>query len=154
MNKLVDAYNKFSRLPFGSVFFSQAICFKAPYFKSIKPAFTGLRKGAVKVAVKNRRSIQNHLGSINAGALCTLAELVGGGAVEASIPSHLRWIPKGMSVEYLGMAKTDLTGTCNLESVEWQDSMELPVTVEVYATNKELVFRAVIKIHISRKPKH
>ncbi len=106
------------------------------------------------VTIKNRKSVQNHLGSVNAGALCTLAELVGGSTLEVSLPSHLRWIPRSMSVEYLGMGKTDLTGTCNLTSIKWQDSMELPVTVEVCNTCGEKVFKAKINMFISLKPKY
>lgn len=153
MNKLLDVYRKFNGVPFGNVFFSKAICFKAPYFKSIKPVFSELKEGFGKVTIKNRKRVQNHIGSVNAGALCTLAELVGGSTVEASLPSHLRWIPKGMSVEYLGMGKTDLTATCDLLSVDWQDSMELPVAVDVRDTSGEMVFRAVINFYISLKPK-
>src|SRR3546814_8551637 len=39
--------------------------------------------------------------SVHAIALCNAAELAGGMMTEVSIPSGARWIPKGMTVEYL-----------------------------------------------------
>ena len=153
MNKLLSIYNKFSKLPFGRALFSRAMCFKAPYFGSIKPVFTRLESGVAEVRIKNRRRVQNHLQSVHAIAMCNMCELVGGSVIEATLPSHLRWIPKEMNVQYLKMAKTDLTATCRLEGIEWQDSMDLPLTVDVKDENDVTVLRTVITMYISRKKK-
>lgn len=40
--------------------------------------------------------------------MCNMAELAGGTMTEVTVPSTHRWIPKGMTVEYLKKAETDL----------------------------------------------
>jgi len=151
LNKLLNIYNKCTRLPFGNILFSKAICFKAPYFRSIKPIFTKLESGFGEVNIKNKRGVQNHLKSVHAIAMCNMCELVGGSVIEATIPSHLRWIPKEMKVEYLKMAKTELTATCRLEVSDWQESMDLPIIVEVKDTYGVIVLKAMITMYVSLK---
>jgi len=153
MSKILNIYNKFNRLPMGNVLFSKALCLKAPYFRSIKPVFTRLESGFGELTIKNRRRVQNHLKSVHAIAMCNMCELVGGSVIEATLPSHLRWIPKEMNVQYLKMAKTDLTASCRLEGIEWKDSMDLPLTVDVKDENGVVVLRAVITMYISLKKK-
>ncbi len=99
MNHTLKMYNRMSKFPIGKLIFSKALAFKAPYFSTISPLITELRPGFCSAEIKDCRKVRNHIGSINAGALCTLSELVGGLAVEASIPSTLRWIPKEMTVQ-------------------------------------------------------
>ena len=153
MNQLMRVYQTCTKLPFGKIIFSKLVCFKAPYFRSIKPVFTRLESGFGEVTIKNRRRVQNHLKSVHAIAMCNMCELVGGSVIEATLPSHLRWIPKEMNVQYLKMAKTDLTASCRLEGIEWKDSMDLPLTVDVKDENGVVVLRAVITMYISLKKK-
>ena len=40
--------------------------------------------------------------------MCNMAELAAGIMSEATVPASHRWIPKGMTVEYLKKAGTDL----------------------------------------------
>lgn len=127
------------------------ICFKAPYFHSIRPVFTRLEPGFGEIFMKNRRRVRNHINSVHAIAMCNMCELVGGTVLECSIPSHLRWIPKEMRVEYRKVARTDLTASCRLGETDWQDAMELPLVVEVNDANGVLVLRATITMHVSRK---
>ena len=117
MSSTFMLYQRFTKYPLGSVIFSKALGFRAPYFSTIHPHVTHLRPGYCRVEIKERRSIRNHLGTINAGALCTLSELVGGLAVEATIPSNLRWIPKEMTVKYNKKAKGKLVADCSVDQV-------------------------------------
>ena len=39
---------------------------------------------------------------------------------EASIPAHLRWIPKGMTVDYTARAGTDIRCAAALDGAAWQ----------------------------------
>ena len=153
MSKVLDIYNTCSRLPLGKWMFSKMVCLKAPYFHSIKPVYTRLEEGYGEVVMKNRRRVRNHINSVHAIAMCNMCEYVGGMVIECSIPSHLRWIPKEMRVEYLKVARTDLTASCRLEVADWQDAMEVPVVVEVFDTRKVMVLRATITMHVSRKKK-
>ena len=115
MRTTLALYEQFTKYPLGGVIFSKALGFRAPYFSTIHPHVIQLRSGFCCVEIKERRSIRNHLGSINAVALCTLSELVGGLAVEATIPTSLRWIPKEMTVQYIKKAKGKLVAECSFD---------------------------------------
>ena len=145
-------YQRFSNFPLGKFFFSKAVAIKAPYFWTIHPLITDMRPGYCRVEIKDRRSIQNHFGTIHAGALCTLSELVGGLAVEASIAPSLRWIPREMSVQYIMKAKGSLVGECSFEpSLLQPGDMKLPL--EVKDQSETIVLKAEIIFYISkRKP--
>jgi acyl-coenzyme A thioesterase PaaI-like protein len=153
MNRVLNVYQKCSRFPFGKELFSKLICFKAPYFRTIKPVFTKLEPGFGEIAIKNKRRVRNHINSVHAIAMCNMCELVAGSMLESTIPSHLRWIPKEMRVEYLKVARTDLTASCKLGEIKWLDSMELPLTVDVVDTNGVVVLRAIINMYVSLKNK-
>lgn len=45
-----------------------------------------------------RWSVQNHIKTVHAIAVCNLIEMTMGLIAEATIPSHLRWLPMGMDV--------------------------------------------------------
>ncbi len=146
------AWDQFSGLPCGKWLFSRALCWKAPYFGTIRPLFVSLRAGHCEVRMKKRRSVTNHLGTVHAIAMCNLAELVGGTMTDVSVPTTHRWIPKGMTVEYLRKATTDLRGVATLEPIPaFGEAQELPVTVEVFDTAGEIAFRAVITMWVTPK---
>ena len=112
---VVPLYAKLERLPLGKKLFTQAVCYKAPYFKTISPLITELRAGYCEVLVKNRKQVQNHLGTVHAIAMANMCELSMGMAVESACPNGLRWIPKAMEIKYLKKAKTDLKAVCDLD---------------------------------------
>ena len=151
MTPLMKVYNTCSGLPLGKAVFSKLVCFKAPYFGSIKPLFRELRPGYCEIRLKKRRSVTNHLNSVHAIAMCNVSELAAGSMLEASIPGHLRWIPKGMSVSYLKIAKTDLKAVCEISLDDIQGPGEFPMTVHVTDTDGIEVFCAVINMYLSQK---
>lgn len=151
VNSILKLYNNATKLPMGKQIFSKALCLKAPYFSSINPLFVDLKAGYCEASMKKRRAITNHLGTVHAIAMCNLCELVGGTAIEASIDSNMRWIPKGMTVEYLDKATTDLVAKCNIADWSWSEKQEVPLEVNVYNTNGTVVMRAVISMWVSPK---
>jgi len=72
----------------GNETYSKLVCELAPYFSTIDPQFVDMRPGYVEVCIKNRKEIQNHLGSIHAAAMCNVAELAGGMLIEISLPEE------------------------------------------------------------------
>ena len=149
MNKLLNVYNKCAGLPLGKRVFSRLVCLKAPYFATIKPVFQQLHPGRCVIRMKNRRSVHNHIGSVHAIAMCCLSELAAGTMLEASLPPGMRWIPTGMRVEYLKIARTDLTATCEISLEGLDTPREVPITVRVLDSSGEEVFRAVIDMHVT-----
>jgi acyl-coenzyme A thioesterase PaaI-like protein len=151
MNKTLSLYQSCAKFPLGKITFSKGLTFRVPFFASIRPKITDLHPGHCRVKIKDRRSIRNHIGSINAGALCTLSELAGGLAVEASIPPNLRWIPKEMSVEYVKKAKGTITGICEFDpKILAPGDVRLPIKIQ--DKSGDVVLRASILFYLSERP--
>lgn len=147
MNTL-KMYNRMTKLPLGSILFSKAVCFVAPYFASIKPHFDELKPGFCQISFKKRRSVTNHLNTVHAIAMCNAAELAGGTMTEVSIPAKSRWIPAGMTVKYVKKAKTDLIAVADGSQVDWNTSGNIVVPVVLKDTNGETVFTADITMNL------
>lgn len=149
---IMGLYQRLSSLPGGKWLFSKFICTKAPYFQSIDPKVIGLEPGYSEWALQKRRKVTNHLGTVHALAMGNLAEMCAGTCIEATLPSHLRWIPKRMTVEYLAKARTNLKGICRLDEAAIQIG-ENVVAVDVFDEKGTIVFHADITMHVSSKDK-
>ena len=100
-----------------------------------------------------KKRVLNHLGTIHALAMGNLCELAAGMVTEVSVPPTLRWIPRGMTIEYLRKAQTAVTATARLDKSEWSDTQNVGVPVSVVDANGAEVVRAVISMYVSvRKP--
>ncbi|AIO70952.1 hotdog fold domain-containing protein [Burkholderia oklahomensis] len=132
----------------GSAQFSKMVCQMAPFFGTIEPQVVELQPGRAEAKIGFRREITNHLGTVHAIALCNAAELVAGLMTQVSIPDGLRWIPKGMTVEYLAKAKTDVTAVADGSAVDWQSEGDKIVPVEVTDAEGKTVFTARITMNI------
>lgn len=151
--KSLAAWQSLQNKPAGSWLFSKFICRTAPYFASIKPHIRELAPGHCRVTAPKRRAVTNHIGTFHAIAMCNMAEIAGGMAADASVPTSHRWIPKGMTVEYLAKAETDLTAVSKFDLPDvWPDKMDLITPVSVTDTNGKEVFRAQINMYVSAKP--
>jgi acyl-coenzyme A thioesterase PaaI-like protein len=149
MHPVLAAWRRCQALPFGKAAFSRAVCWKAPYFGSIRPKFMELAPGSARVAMGKRRAVTNHIGTVHAIAMCNLAELAAGTMTEVSIPRGMRWIPRGMQVDYLRKATTDVEAIAVMAGIQEGIAADVPVTVDVRDTAGELVCRAVITMWVS-----
>ena len=148
-NKALVAWEKLQGKPFGKTLFSRVICWKAPYFASISPRIEEFRPGFARVSMKKRRAVQNHIGTVHAIAMCNLAEMAAGTLTEISIPASMRWLPKGMQVQYLRKAENDVQAFATVGAVAEGESLDVPVTVEVKDRAGEVVVRAVITMWVT-----
>lgn len=153
MNRIIALQEKTKKLPFGNLIFSSLVARAAPYFTSIKPKVEELTPNYMKVSMKKRRAVHNHLKTVHAIAMCNLCEFAAGICMEASIPKHRRWIPVGMEANYLKKAQTDLTGVCDLGTPLWDEVDAVICPVSVYDLNGVEVMNAKIKMLVSDKPK-
>lgn len=153
MTPLLATYHKLTRLPLGHWLFTRAVCFKAPYFGSISPRFTLLESGRCEATIPDRRAVHNHIGTVHAIALCNLAELTAGVMTDASMPAGMRWIPKGMTVQYLKKATGTLRGVATpvIALVNSESGYDLPVNVDVFDSAGDRVFNAEIRMWLSPK---
>ena len=150
MPSIYHQYQKLSRLPAGRFIFSKAIGFVAPFFGKIKPRVIELKPAFCEVVIQDRWGIRNHLGTVNAGALCSLAELTGGMALDSVVPDDMRWIPRGMTVAYHKKASGALRAVSTFDAEALSEG-DFVVPIEVRNTDDETVFTADITFYVSYK---
>jgi acyl-coenzyme A thioesterase PaaI-like protein len=149
---VIGIWRRLAWIPGGRWLFARLVCFKAPYFATIRPAIVELRPGRCEVRLRKRRAVENHLGSVHAIAVCNMAELAAGLASDVTVPSTHRWIPKGMTVEYLRKADTDLRAVAELDLLPaLGPKAEVPVYVNAFDAAGEAVFRATIRMWVTAR---
>ncbi|MGC4059740.1 MAG: hotdog fold domain-containing protein, partial [Aquabacterium sp.] len=124
MSQILNLFNSV-----GPEQFTATICQIAPYFSTIQPSVVALRPGYAEATLPLRKEVTNHIGTVHAIALCNAAELVAGTMTDASIPEGYRWIPKGMTVEYLAKAKTDVRAIADGSGIDWTQAGDQVVPV-------------------------
>jgi len=150
MQNPAQLFRTFSQLPvIGPELFSRAVSFMAPYFSTISPRFLVLEPGHVEVAMKNRRSVHNHIGTVHAIAMCNLCEVVAGTMIEATLPTTLRWIPRGMTVRYLKKADTNLVAKGRMDTPAGDFVGDVVIPVQVFNTTGQVVMEADISMYVS-----
>ena len=150
-NYLLSMYHRFERLPLGKRLFAWVFCRKAPYFGSIRPQVESLEANRCVVFLKKRRAVQNHIGTVHVIAICNALEMAMGAAAEAGIPPHLRWIPKGMNVDYTAKASSDIRAIAEIDPDGWTPG-DLPVKVRAERDDGTVVVTGEILLYISEKP--
>ncbi len=154
MTPLLSLWHRLAPWPLGKWLFSRAVCFKAPYFGTISPLVVNLEDGRCEATIKDRRGVRNHIGTVHAIALCNLAELTAGLMTDASLPKGMRWIPKGMSVQYLKKATGPLRGVATpaIPVLASAEAYELPVLVAITDAAGAKVFSAQVDMWLSPVP--
>jgi hypothetical protein len=112
-----------------------------------------LRPNYCQALIRKRRRVENHIRTVHVIAICNGLELAMGVMAEASIPKHLRWIPKGMSVDYTAKADTDITVTAELPDGAWEQGPDVPVEVIARRADGEVVVRGQIHLWVTPRQK-
>lgn len=150
-NKILDLHERFLRLPFGDRFFSAFAARQAPYFKTVSPLVKVLEPNRCEVMVRKRKAVQNHIGTMHVIAIANGLEMAMGFMAEASIPPHLRWIPKGMQLDYPSKGETDILCIASVPDGAWRAG-DLTVKVEALDTAGTPVVTGTVTLWISEKP--
>jgi acyl-coenzyme A thioesterase PaaI-like protein len=150
-NRTLRVFRRFSRYPFGRWIYSRLVNFYAPYTGTIRAVVTDLRPGECTTEMKDRRSIQNHLRTVHAIALCNLCEMTMGLMVDATIPAYLRWIPRGMTIQYVKKARGRLSGRSWFDPCAFAQG-DQSVPVEIHDMSGDIVVRADIMLSVTRRP--
>jgi Domain of unknown function (DUF4442) len=133
--------------------FSPAFGIKAPYFLTIAPTVVDLRPNHAQVRIRKWWGVQNHIGTVHVIAVANGLEMAMGALAEASIPAHLRWIPKGMELEYLALSDSTILASADTDPGDWEQPGEVAVRVQATRADGTVVVRGAIRLHVSeRKP--
>lgn len=150
-NKTLRLYRSLKRLPFGDKIFSRMVSRMAPYFSTISPFISALRPGFCEVLITKKKRVQNHIGTVHVIAIANGLEMAMGAMAEASIPPHLRWLPKGMTLDYTAKAGSDIRCTAEVAESDWQPG-DVFVTVTAYDKDDVVVVKGNIKLWVTEKP--
>ena len=140
MSSSTSTYGAWQRLsghPGGSRLFSVAAMARVPYFASVLPHVVRMEPGLAEVRVPKWFFVYNHLHTVHAIASCNAAEIAMGMLMEATVPRSHRWIPKAMTVQYLGKATTSLRARAQLDPPDFtqmsegSDGFDLVVPVSI-----------------------
>ena len=153
MAGILDLWSRTTALPQGRRVFSVAFSRRAPYFASIRPLFIDIRPNYAELSIRKRRSVQNHIGTVHAIALCNGLEAAMGALAEVSIPADKRWIPKGMDISYTAKADSDVRCIAETDPAQWEgDDPDLPVRVKGVRKDGTVVVEGVIRLWVTPKP--
>jgi acyl-coenzyme A thioesterase PaaI-like protein len=152
INKILATYNKLEKYPFGKKIFSMMVGRIAPYFSTINPKISDLVPNKCTCMIKKQKKVFNHIKTVHVIAICNGLEMAMGVMAEASIPKNLRWIPKGMSLDYTAKAGSDIRCVAKVKQEDWKLG-DMFVTVTAYDENDIVVVKGNIKLWISEKPK-
>lgn len=144
-------YKKITAVPFGNKVFSTLFARKAPYFATVRPDVQAMEPHFAQVRVPKRKSVENHIGTIHAIAVCNGLEAAMGLLAEATVPRDKRWLPKGMDVEYLAKSTTDIVCTASTVPEDWENGPDVPVSVIATREDGTIVVQGVINLWVTPK---
>jgi uncharacterized protein (TIGR00369 family) len=130
-NRILRNWRKLSGLPAGRRIFSFIFSRVAPFNAVISPRVLEVRPGSAKIAMKERRRLHQHLRSVHAGALFTLAESTSGLTLSASIPDTMRIIVTNISIDFHKKAHGLLVaeGRCEIPDPGVEQDFEVRVGI-------------------------
>jgi len=102
-----------------------------------------------EASIKKNKSIENHIGTVHVIAICNGLEFVMGVLAEASVPQHLRWLPKGMNVNYVAKADSDIKLVATIDD-EWKVG-DMQVKVNAYRADGQPVVQGYITLWVTEK---
>jgi acyl-coenzyme A thioesterase PaaI-like protein len=151
---VLGTWRRFSGSWPGRLLVSAAVWLRAPYFLTAAPVIRRLEPGRAEVSLRNWWLVHNHLGTVHAIASCNLAEYAMGVLAEATVPSTHRWIPRGMSVQYLAKAETDLlaVATFPVPPAFTDEREDVDADVVLTDAHGREVVHATISLRISPRP--
>jgi acyl-coenzyme A thioesterase PaaI-like protein len=153
MTRVLDSYNTLAKLPAGRRLFSFGYARRVPYFRTIKSRMIHLAPNYAALKLPNRKRVHNHIGTVHAIAVCNGLEAAMGALAEATIPAGKRWLPKGMTVDYVAKSTTDLTCIAESDPVDWEQGPEVPVRVKAVRTDGTVAVEGVITVWVTDKPR-
>lgn len=152
-NFVRDMWDRLHGLPGGKAVFSRMIGTVAPYTGTINATIQELRPGYARLTMEDKRNVRNHLRCVHAVALANLVELTGNVALAYSLPDDARFIPTGMSIEWIKKSRGRITGLCECPIVDSTEERDYDVPVVLKNEAGETVVTGTLKTRVGPKPK-
>ena len=150
--RVIQLWKRFGHSAFGRRIFNFLLARAVPYSGSIGAKVISLEDGLVKISLKDRRGIRNHLNCIHAIALANLGELASGLAMLSTIDSSTRAIVVNLEIEYLKKARGELCAVGRASPPDFiATKIENIVEAEITDSDGDVVSR--LKVHWLLSPR-
>ncbi|HYO58182.1 DUF4442 domain-containing protein [Archangium sp.] len=135
-------WNLLRHAPGGGVLMGQLLGNLAPYTGTIRPEILTLEEGYVRVRMRDRRAVRNHLSSVHAIALMNLSEATTGVTMISAMPEGMRCIITHLEMDYLKKARGSITAECRAPVIVAGERREYDVQADLTNESGEVVARA------------
>jgi len=145
---LLRLWGQCRRLPFGPALFGIALARRVPYSGSIGPRVLELAPGRARIALRDRRALRNHLGSVHAIALVNLGELASGLAMTTALPAGRRAIVTAIRTEFSKKARGLIVATSDVALPALNDDLDFDVRAELRDATDDVVAVTTVRWRI------
>ncbi len=142
--RLLALWRTLSPLPGGQWLFAMIFSRMVPYSGSVGPRIRHLEPGYARVAIPDRRSNRQHLGSVHAIALMNVAEMASGLAMMSGLPDGIRGIVTNISIAYLKKARGTITAVSRVTVPTVKIDQDFAVISECLNRDNVVVARATV----------
>lgn len=150
--RLRTLWRQLAPLPGGRWIFSRLLGLMVPYTGSLGATVTLFEPGHVRVRLRDRRRVRNHLRSVHAIALANLAELSSGLSLIGALPPDVRGILTGLDVTYMKKARGVLEAEARCTIPHVTESLEQVVEAQIRDLDGDIVAVALARWRLSPVP--
>lgn len=140
--RLLRLWRGLSPLPGGRWLFGLAVKVMIPYTGSVSPRVELLEPGHARISIRQRRRLEQHLGSIHAIALANVAEFASGAAMSTALPQGYRGIVTRFRIEYFKKARGVVTAEARTPLPDLSVAGDHDVATDITDAAGDVVARA------------
>jgi acyl-coenzyme A thioesterase PaaI-like protein len=150
--RVLALWRRLSPLPFGRRLFMAAFGAMVPYSGALGAEVEALEPGHVRLRLRDRRGVRNHLDSVHAVALANLGEMASGLAMVTALPPGVRSIVTSLSITFAKKARGVLVAESRVTVPEVRGDVEHDVRAEIRDAAGDAVATVTVRWRLGPAP--